>query len=229
MQSGKSNFIYAFIKHLEEVTDIRNVGRKLDIMFCSNGFSSFNGIKQASKEQTLINELKFIQNMPRIETLVEKKNIEQLIILEDFISNLRNLNKEKQNDLISFVNKSRHEQISIICVFHEFPYGKSNFGFEKYFFNQSTHFVIFEFKINLSQVSLFAKRFLGSDLTKLFFQAFSVSRKICTLDNEMNNSHKRPYLLLNADHRCLIEDPMMKIQTDIFKRHITFSSGIFTQ
>ena len=143
------------------------------------------------------------------------------------MGNIKSFGKEKNSELINFVNCSRHQKISIVCFYHEIPFNSSICTFERYFFNQSSHFVVFDFKINLFQVRMFASRILGKNLVPMFFSAFDISKQLCKIDNKLNNSHKRPYLILNADHRCDFNDTLMKVQADIFKRKLTFSSGHF--
>ena len=168
-------------------------------------FSSSSAVQKAVKDAKDIYEnIAFHQNLPNFKSISKTENIQTLIILEDMLGHVNSIGivyfhvnylhkfvsgvsyfvsgRDETSRLINFVNKSRHDNISICMFYHEFPFNLSRTTFERYFFDQSSHFVVFDFIVNSFQLRMFASRFLGKSCCELFFDAFQISKKLCLID-----------------------------------------------
>lgn len=148
------------------------------------------------------------------------KGQQTLLILEDLQSYISNLNIADQNNLNSFVTRSRHQKISLIYVQHTFGYGANQrHVFDKLFSENCTHVALFIFLANQLHSNLYSRRIFG-DNVQYFNKCVEISRQIAE-----QQGHNRAYLLINHDLRQNLST-LSRIRCDIFGQNIIFKQGI---
>ena len=153
-----------------------------------------------------------------------------LVILEDMIDYIQTLPKEKIALLCSFVKASRHQNVSLMVVLHDFAFNRQKNSFERMFLEQSSLIVIFAFTMNKHQLRNFIYRiFADKTYFRFFLEAFEMSNKICKIDNSLvkDTKHfKRPFVMISVENYKSFNDPLLSLRIDPFKRNITFKMGL---
>ena len=152
-----------------------------------------------------------------------------LFIFEDCLDFIQSLPKEKITALCSFLKASRHQNASMLVVMHDFAYNKQRLSFERQFLEQCSLVVIFAFTVNKHQLRSFIQRIFGDKIFfKYFLEAFTVSKKVCNIDNSISEDtffFKRPYVMISVDSNKYYTDPLLNMRIDLFKRNLTFQLG----
>lgn len=161
-----------------------------------------------------------VYKLPTIQDIENMSNGKQtILIFEDLQSHISNLSNTDQNNLNSFVTRSRHQNISIMYVQHSFGYGgNSRHIFDKLFSENCTHVALFVFLANQLHSNLYTRRIFG-DLADKFKQCWEISKKIA------EHKHKRAYLIISHDLRQNLSG-LSRIRCDIFGDNIIFKDGI---
>lgn len=220
MQVGKSTFLINFLMNFEKVTNIKHTDRQINVQFFYNSTSSLRSAKEAIQGKSCFIDIEFYNGLPtteQIESFNATQEFDRLIILEDSINSIRGQSVSYLSELSSFVTNSRHYGISIICIFHEFPFGGSSarLTFEKTFIRNATCVVLFENLCTSQQTKLFMSR-IGINYED-FESVCKIATKICKLDKE-NGVHSNPAIVINLDVRQNFSDKLHRIALDIFNR-----------
>ena len=230
MNTGKSTWIYHFIKHLQDVCHTSDINDKFDLFFCYSSPSSLREFQLLSNESSLIQNFESILGLPSeklIRSLSCNNEIHKILIFEDLSYSIQSMNQEYTKKLCNLVLNSRHYNISILHVLHQVPLNikTKGFSFDKVILQNCTLLVLFDGLMANHDTRILVNRIMPGRYTD-FIEMMEFSSKLCRKDKEEFGSNSRPYLVVNLDNRQnIFSDFLNRVSCDIYNRWVTFSPG----
>jgi len=140
---------------------------------------------------------------------------EIIVIFEDMTQFINAADTKTNADMINFLYRSRHQQISILIIMHGIRHSLTNRGsFERTFLDNCSGFFVFKPINNKKVIYTYLKNILDKNTTEKLDQLFDFTSKI--------SSH--PYIFIQPYKK--VNNDLLKIRADIFGKNIIFQSGI---
>ena len=225
MSAGKSSYVLNFIRNIGEITNVEKQGVRFDCEFYYNTISTLKSLYEALESSKYFDNIKTSHGLPTkddIELLNNKNesNNHRLVIMEDVMYNLRSIDNKVLSKMLQMITNSRHLNISLIVVMHDFGFGSGvKMEFQRNFIKQATVFVVFNNISNTIQTRNFVNR-LGYNYND-FLEICNIAVSIVKLDAK-HGKFSQPSITINVDVRQHFSDELSRIIVDIFNRKLTF-------
>lgn len=218
MNTGKSTFVYNFIRNIKKLTDIEDDG---EILFCFTHRSSEEGFKNAAEEIGF--QFSSNQGLPDPKELAEHQENSNkrpfVLILEDLQHTFSTLPRTVQTNWCNFLLTSRHDKISLILILHGFPIGLRKNYFCSELLDNSSFIVLFQSFFNDSiQLSLFCNKYFNVK-KEVILKCLSIAKELSVLNNN------RPYIFINMDQEQVKNIKLChRFRLDLFNRNLIINS-----
>lgn len=86
MSSGKSTWIFNFLKHMGDVTNIKKLGHLVDIHYCYSTESSLSAMETMCNDNEYIRNFHtyhLLPNINELEAIHVDPNIQRILVFED--------------------------------------------------------------------------------------------------------------------------------------------------
>ena len=215
MTSGKSFLARQLIENLSAITYSENKINSTEICFWSKSEESahiMSGI--CEKNSFIFTWWKLIHPLSNLfDRAINGKHL--IVIMEDISSDINNVDKRFNAELISFLYRSRHFNISILSILHNLNHSLTKkTSFERTFIDNSSGLFFFKPINNKKQIYNYIRNFISQKISNQLDDIFTLSSSIM--------SH--PYNFIQP-HKNLI-DEISKIRLDIFGENVFLQSGI---
>lgn len=218
MNTGKSTFVFNFIRNIKKLTDIKEEG---EIVFCFNHRKSEEGFKNAAEEVGF--EFSSLKGLPDPQELTDyQENRDKkplLVIFEDLSHSFTRLSGKAQTDWCNFLLSSRHDNISLIIILHGFPIGIRKNYFSSEMIDNCSFIVLFQSFFNDSlQLTLFCNKYLNGKKA-VILNCLNIAKELSVLDKNC------PYIFINVDQEQIKHiKTCHRFRLDLFKRNLIINS-----
>jgi hypothetical protein len=215
MNCGKSFLSKQIVSHLEDITYSELSINRVEILLISKSEESKEELSKIclTKKYKFTN-WKIIHDMNSILHNAKEGN-QIIVIFEDMTPFINSADTKTNADMINFLYRSRHQQISILMIMHGIRHSLSNRGsFERTFLDNCSGFFLFKPINNKRVIYTYLKNILDKKTTDKLDQLFDFTATL--------SSH--PYIFIQP-YKKVIND-LLKIRADIFGKNIIFQSGL---
>ena len=215
MNCGKSFLSNQIVTNLEEISYSEFTIKKVEILLISKSEELKEELaKVCISKKYKFTHWKIIHDINIILNNAIQGN--QIIVIFEDMSQFINAADTKTNaDMINFLYRSRHQQISILLIMHGIRHSLSSRGsFERTFLDNCSGFFVFKPINNKKVIYTYLKNILDKNTTEKLDQIFDFASKIA--------SH--PYIFIQPYKK--VNNDLLKIRADIFGKNIIFQSGI---
>ena len=215
MSSGKSYLCRQIISHLDEITYCSKKIDATEIVFLTKSEESAKNLKSiCDKKNIIFSWWKIIHSL---QSLIDRSNDKKhlILIFEDWSGFLNNTEKAFNAELVSFLYRSRHNNISIIYILHNITHALTKrTSFERIFIDNASGLFFFKPINNKKTIYNYLKNYFSKKTTDKLDDIFDLASKFTSY----------PYLFIQPQKD--LKDEISKIRIDIFKLNIFLQSGI---
>lgn len=224
--SGKSHFIYNFIAHAHKLTNLHEKYDKVVIIFCYNQNASVLNMEKMCREQGMdFHAEKLLPNIQRLEavqrTALTSYKQAMVLVLEDLEFTLAGLSNKEKLEFVSFMTRSRHEEISFILANHNIPLSQHRNVVMSTLMSNLTVLVLMRYTDLRRPRLLFQSLFPDQNGAKLFTDLFSQAETIA----ERNGT--RPYVAIFLDPKLPLNS-VGRVRLDLFGKHVLADFSILS-
>ena len=215
MNCGKSFLSKQIVTNLEDITYSELSIQRVEILLISKS----EELKEELSKICISKKYKFthwkiIHDMNNILDNANEGN-QIIIIFEDMTPFINAADTKTNADMINFLYRSRHQQISILMIMHGIRHSLSNRGsFERTFLDNCSGFFLFKPINNKKVIYSYLRNILDKKTTDKLDELFEFTSKI--------SSH--PYIFIQPYKK--VKNDLLKIRADIFGKNIIFQSGL---
>lgn len=215
MNAGKSFLCKEIILKLNSISYSEISYNKTEILLISKSEETKNELNKICLEKKYkFTSWNIIHDMDNIFYKTEKSK-QIIVIFEDMTQFINSADSKTNSQMIDFLYRSRHSNISILMIMHGIRHALSNRNsFERTFLDNCSAFFIFKPINNKRVIYTYLKNILNKKTTDKLDQLFEFSSLLTNY----------PYLLIQP-HKKVPSD-LLKIRTDIFGKNIVFESGL---
>ena len=215
MASGKSYLARKIIENIDTITySERNITTTEVIFISKSGLSASEMSSVCKKKSINFTWWKLIHPLNNI-FKDENTSSHIIIVMEDVSGDINSSDSKFNSDIVSFLFRSRHHNVSVINILHGIGHAMTRRNsFERVFLDNISGLFVFKPINNKKIIFNYLKKFLNKSSVLHLEEIFNISEKYM--------SH--PYIFIQP-HKHLI-DEISKIRIDIFKHNIILQSGI---
>jgi len=215
MNAGKSFLTRQIVLNLHSICFSKSVFKTFQIIFISKSEES----KDELEKICLLKKYHFTwwKIIHSLEKLLNQSNTNKqtIVIFEDMTPFINSADNKSNSDMIDFLYRSRHSNISILIIMHGIRHSLSKrTSFERIFLDNCSGLFIFKPISNKRVIYSYLKNILDKNTCDKLDQLFEFVSKLTNY----------PYLLIQANKS--VEDDISKIRSDIFGKNLFFQSGI---
>ena len=215
MSSGKSYLAQQIIENLEQISYSDIVFKETEVIFISKSNLSADKLSDICKKK----QYKFLwwKLIHPLNNLFKEEHSSKhiIIVMEDLSGDINSADSKFNSEMISFLFRSRHHNISVINILHGIGHAMTRRNsFERVFLDNISGIFIFKPINNKKIIFNYLKNFLNKSSCSQLEHIFDLSEKYM--------SH--PYIFIQP-HKQLY-DEISKISIDIFKKNIFLQSGM---
>jgi hypothetical protein len=215
MASGKSYLAQQIIQNLDQITYSEKKIKETELIFISKSSLSASKLSDiCKKKKKKFSWWKLIHTMNQFCTN-ENSSKHIIIIMEDLSGDINSADSKFNSEMLSFLFRSRHHNISVINILHGIGHAMTRRNsFERVYLDNVSCLFIFKPINNKKIIINYLKNFLNKSSCSQLEDIFDLAAKYM--------SH--PYILIQP-HKQL-SDEISKIRFDIFDKNIFLQSGI---
>ena len=215
MGSGKSVLARKLIENINNISYSDRAISHTEVLFISKSNESANEMSLICKNKSFkFTWWKLVHNFNNI---VKNENPSRhlIVVMEDLSGDINHSDSKFNSEIISFLFRSRHHNISVINILHGIGHAmtKKN-SFERIFLDNISGIFIFKPINNKKIIYNYLKNFLNKSSFIHLEDIFNLAEKFM--------SH--PYIFIQPNKH--LEDEISKIRIDIFGKNIILQSGL---
>ena len=215
MSSGKSHLAQQIIENLEKISYSNIVFKNTEVIFISKSNLSAEKLSAICKKKSF--KFAWWKLIHPLNNLIKEEHSLKhiIIVMEDLSGDINSVDSKFNSEMISFLFRSRHHNISIINILHGIGHAMTRrTSFERVFLDNISGIFIFKPINNKKMIFNYLKNILNKSSCSQLEHIFDLSEKYM--------SH--PYIFIQPHKQ--IYDEISKIRIDIFKKNIFLQSGM---
>ena len=215
MASGKSYLSRQIIENLNTITYSEKTIKQTHLLLISKSSVSATEMSNICKKKSI--SFTWWKLIHPLNNLFKHENptTHTIVVLEDLSGDINASDSKFNSDILSFLFRSRHHNISVINILHGIGHAmtKRN-SFERVFLDNISGIFVFKPINNKKIIFNYFKKFLNKSSCLQLENIFDVSQLYMT----------HPYIFIQPNKK--LQDEISKIRIDIFQKNIFLQSGV---